>query len=137
MSTISHSAEILQIHSHSLEVKICRPEACSGCAIKSACNIKNHSYQQLTVNCKDTSPYYIGQTITLEISSQIGFQATFYAYLLPLIIMLSTLIICLHITDNELTAGIFSIFILVPYYIILFLCKKYLNQKFSFKISKK
>lgn len=137
MSNFTHPAEIIKINKNSLLVKICRPEACSGCAIKSACQLKENAQQQLVIPTKHASDYRVGQSISVEISHKTGFLAILYAYIIPLILMLSTLIIAVNLTANELTAGFFSIFVLVPYYIALFLCKNRLNQKFSFKISEK
>lgn len=137
LSNLTHSAKIIKINSNSVEVQICRPEACSGCAVKSACQLKNNHQQQLLIPTKDTSNYYIDQLVMIEISPQTGLHAILYAYIIPLILMLSTLIITIQITSDELTAGFFSIFVLAPYYIALFLCKKHLNQKFSFKILEK
>ena len=137
MSTLAHPAEIIKIEQNSLLVQICRPEACSGCAIKSACQLKENSYHQLRISTKHTSKYQVGQSITIEINHTTGFLAILYAYIIPLILMLSTLIITINLTSDELIAGFFSIFVLAPYYIALFLCKNCLNQKFSFKISEK
>ncbi|MBQ8436593.1 MAG: SoxR reducing system RseC family protein [Alphaproteobacteria bacterium] len=137
LPSLSHSAEIIKIQKNSLQVKICRTEACSGCAIKSACQIKENSYAKLTIPTSKPSDYHLGQSIQIEISNKTGFCAIFYAYVLPWFLMLSTLLITIYISDNELLAGIFSIFVLVPYYIVLLLCKKTLNQKFSFKILEK
>ena len=137
MSTLTHPAKIIKINKNSLLVQICRPEACAGCAVKSACQLKENAQQQLVIPTKKTSAYRVGQSIFIEISHKTGFLAILYAYIIPLIIMLSTLVITVNLTTNELTAGFFSIFVLLPYYITLFLCKKRLNQKFSFKISEK
>ena len=137
MSNIKHKGTITNIQNYTLTVKIHRTEACSSCAIKSACQLKDNSGQTIYVSTTTPKNYQIGQIINLEISTPTGFCAVFYAYTLPLLIMLSTLFISLNITSNELTAGIFSIFILIPYYSTLFLCKKYINKKFSFKISEK
>jgi len=137
LPNLAHPAEIIQIQKNKLLVQICRPEACSGCAIKSTCQLKENTKQQLIIPTKHTSNYHIGQSITIEISNRTGFLAILYAYILPLILMLSTLIITINITPNELIVGFFSIFVLIPYYTALYLCKNHLNQKFSFKISEK
>ena len=137
MTHSPHFAEIISISPNTLTVKISRTEACSNCAIKSACQLKADSQQIITIPTNSADKFHIGQIINLEISTQNGFSAVFYAYTIPLIIMLSTLLITLHQTNNELTSGIFSIFSIIPYYITLFFCQKRLNKKFSFKISEK
>lgn len=70
-------------------------------------------------------------------NAKIGISCCILGYLLPLFLMLSTLLLVDTLTKNELTAGIFSIIILVPYYLALFLNQKYFNQKFNFKILEK
>lgn len=137
MENLRRSAEIVRVDSQYLWVRVCRREACGSCAARSACSLHTNSGQIFRIPTVQPQNFRPGQQILLEITPKSGFLAVFWAYLLPLFLMLSTLLLVDKLTQNELTAGIFSIIILVPYYLVLFLTQKYFNQKFNFKILEK
>ena len=137
VENLRRSAEIVRIAPQYLWVRICRREACSNCAVRNACSLQTSSEQIFRIPTVSSQNFRPGQQILLEITPKSGFLAVFWGYLLPLFLMLSTLLLVNILTKNELTAGIFSIIILVPYYLVLFLNQKYFNQKFNFKILEK
>jgi sigma-E factor negative regulatory protein RseC len=63
-----------------------------------------------------------------------GNKAVLYAYFLPFVILLTTLIVMLSIFHNEAVAGLTSLAILIPYYFILFLQRDKIKKKFTFRI---
>lgn len=137
MENLRRSAEIVRVAPQCLWVRVCRREACGSCAARSACSLQTSSRQIFRIPIDRQQNFRPGQSILIEITPKSGFLAVFWAYLLPLFLMLSTLLLVNTLTKNELTAGIFSIIILVPYYLVLFLNQKYFNQKFNFKILEK
>ena len=137
MSKLHHQAEVVKIESNSIWVRLCRESACSSCPANTACSLKNGRGNIYKLLHSHPQNFVIGQEIELEISQKDGIWAIFWAYLLPLILMLSTLIIGTYFSNDEITGGICSIIILVPYYIGLFLNQKYFQQKFNFKILEK
>lgn len=76
----------------------------------------------------------MGQEVTVNFKESSGFTALFWGYILPFILVLFTLIITLEITNNELTAGMLSLIVLVPYYILLYLFRHRLKKVFKFEI---
>jgi hypothetical protein len=55
---------------------------------------------------------------------------------LPLIIVCFTLILLLKLTNNEALAGLTSILMLVPYYLILWLLRRVIKKNFKFRLVK-
>ena len=137
MATIRHSAEIIKIGTNELWVRLCREIACGNCPAHNNCSIKSGRAHTYKLPHAKANTFRLGQQIELEITPKDGFNAIFWAYLLPLVLMLSTLVLSTLISGNEITGGISSIIILVPYYIGLFLNQKYFQQKFNFKIIEK
>jgi len=57
-----------------------------------------------------------------------------WGYVLPFIVVLLTLIVAQEITGNELTAGLISLAILIPYYAALYLLRHHLKKIFKFEV---
>jgi sigma-E factor negative regulatory protein RseC len=57
-----------------------------------------------------------------------------YGYLLPFIIVLITLIVSSSLTNNEITAGLLALLVLIPYYITLYFYRNYLKKVFKFEV---
>lgn len=94
-------------------------------------------FQTYTIAVDNAADYHIGGEVELETQQSNGFWAVFYGYVFPLVLMLAALILSLWLTQNEIYSGIISIIILIPYYFLLFLMRKYLKTKFVFRITKK
>lgn len=77
------------------------------------------------------------EEVMITIDAAQGFKAVWYGYVLPLILVLITLGSALFAEVSEQLSGIFSIIILIPYYLWLFLNRKKLNCQFRFTISEK
>ena len=65
----------------------------------------------------------------------LGLKAVFWAYVFPFILMFSTLIIASNFL-KEWLAGLISLLIIVPYYIVLYFLKNALKSAFQVSILK-
>jgi len=74
-----------------------------------------------------------GDRVDLVMTRSMGNKAVILGYFLPFVFVLVTLLI-LSAFLNELWAGLLSLSVLVPYYIILSLFKDCLSRTFEFKI---
>lgn len=137
MSKIRHQAEVAQIGTKEIWIRFCQESACISCPAHSSCGLKSGRRHIYRMTHSHPEQFHIGQQVEVEISPREGVHAIFWAYFLPLVLMLSTLILSIQFSGNEITGGICSIIILVPYYIGLFLNQKYFHQKFNFKIIEK
>jgi sigma-E factor negative regulatory protein RseC len=63
-----------------------------------------------------------------------GYAALFLGYLLPIVVVVASLSILISFKIPELTSGLISVAILIPYYITLFFFRKTLNEKFTFTL---
>ena len=64
-----------------------------------------------------------------------GNKAAILAYLIPIVLLLAVLFVCLGLGMNEGLAALVSIVALVPYYIVLYLKRDKLKQKFEYNIN--
>jgi sigma-E factor negative regulatory protein RseC len=74
-----------------------------------------------------------GESVNLVMTQSMGNKAVILGYFIPFVLVLMTLLILSGLL-NELWAGLISLSVLVPYYIILSLFKDRLSKTFEFKI---
>lgn len=134
-SQISHTGIITDISDDYIEVKIEAKSACSSCHAKSSCHVSDMEEKTVLVEKPKQHTFTKGQGVTVFLSQNKGFEALFFGYLLPFLILFGTLLIASQYT-TELRAGITSLLILIPYYIVLFFSKKAMRKRFSFQLER-
>jgi sigma-E factor negative regulatory protein RseC len=133
-SHIYHSGVITHISDESIEVRIEAKSACSSCHAKSACHVSESEDKVVTVSHPSNSTLFsIGQNVNVFLAQKKGFEALFFGYLLPFLLMFGTLLIASQYV-SEIYAGLYAIVILIPYYIVLYYSNKFMRKRFSFHI---
>ena len=134
-SQICHSGIVTNVLQDIVEVTIEAKSACSSCHVKSACQVSDMEEKIVQVKRNPMQQYVIGQTVQVTLARQKGFEALFFGYLLPFILLFTTLLIASNYT-TELYAGLLSLSVLVPYYIVLYLLKDAMRRRFLFQIER-
>jgi positive regulator of sigma E activity len=124
---------VKRVTDNSLIVNIVNQSACSTCHAQSACTVSDFQDKEIEISNFSKSIVQ-GQEVTVVFQESKGFTALFYGYVLPFILVLSTLIITLSISNNELLAGLLSLAILIPYYITLYFFRHLLKKVFNFEV---
>ena len=75
-----------------------------------------------------------GDQVMVVADTAVGFRASLYGYLLPLILMVVTLVGVLAATHSEGLAALSALGILMPYYVLLFLMRNKLRNRLSFTL---
>jgi positive regulator of sigma E activity len=124
------------IKENRIKIKFHPLSVCASCQTKSVCNLKAN--QSDTIEIVDKSGNYsVGEEVNLIIKKSIGYTALFLGYLLPLIIVLLFLVFFLSLGYNEIFAGLGSLFLLAPYYFILYLVRENIRNRFEITIEKR
>ncbi|HRS53769.1 MAG TPA: SoxR reducing system RseC family protein [Bacteroidales bacterium] len=131
---INHKGIIEKIDNNKAFVKIIVQSACATCKVKTICTLSDTKEKIIEVNITDPEKYKTGQNVVVSMYNYLGIKALFLGYIFPFIILLATLITLSLLNFNELFAGIFSIVILIPYYLILYFYRNKLKRTFSFSI---
>ena len=130
--TISHEGVVTKITDDELEIKILAQSACAACHAKSACGMGEQAEKILTVPRPKGKDFAIGQKVNVRMAIGQGNKAAVLAYLIPILLLLAVLFLCLGLGVNEGLAALISIVALVPYYIVLYLRRDKLKQKFDY-----
>lgn len=134
MSIVEHSATIVGINDENITVDVNSRSACMSCHLKDNCGIFDCKSTIIEVTSPTPELYTLGQTIMVTIDEYHGWTAVFFGYILPLLLVLITLLSTIYFTQDETAAGIYSLTILIPYYLVLLLFKKNFSRRFNFKI---
>lgn len=130
MSPITHEATIIDINNNIVTLEIIKTEACNGCAIKNVCQQK----KTLQAKIDNRQNYRKGQTVNVYIAEKQAVTAIFFAYVLPLILVLSALFSVLYFAKNEVLAAIIALIIFPLYYLGLYYFGKKLQKVLTVKI---
>lgn len=134
MSVIEHSATIEQINGSVIYVNVANNSACANCSLNKNCGLFDTKNKSVTVMSSNPELYRIGQKVMVTIDEKKGWVAVAFGYIIPLILVLVTLIATNAITNDETASGIYSLMILIPYYLVLLLFKNTFTRKFDFRI---
>ena len=130
--TISHEGIVTKITDDELEIKILAQSACAACHAKSACGMGEQAEKILTVPRPQGKDFAINQKVNVKMAIGQGNKAAVLAYLIPIMLLLAVLFVCLGLGLNEGLSALISIVALVPYYIVLYLRRDKLKQKFDY-----
>jgi sigma-E factor negative regulatory protein RseC len=134
MEQIVHEGYIEQVGENFVMVRIMSTSACSTCHAKGACSTADSQDKLIKINCEGNQ-YKQGQLVTITGNNEQGYKAVLYAYVIPSVLVLTTLIALFSITKSEAIAGVGSLAVLLPYFGIIILLRKQLEKTFSFTIN--
>ena len=132
--TISHEGIVTKITDDELEIKILAQSACAACHAKSACGMGEQAEKILTVPRPKSQDFALNQKVNVKMAIGQGNKAAVLAYLIPIILLLTVLFVCLGLGLSEGISALLSVVALIPYYIILYLRRDKLKQKFEYLI---
>ncbi|HLN56144.1 MAG TPA: SoxR reducing system RseC family protein [Bacteroidales bacterium] len=129
---IDHEGVVASNSGTSVIISISSQSACSGCHAKGSCNM--FGTEEKTVEVKGNYNVSPGDTVNVLMSRSMGFTALALGYILPFMVVLLMLITLVSLKVPELTAGLISLGALLPYYLILYLFRERLSEKFVFTL---
>lgn len=131
---IKHRGIVENIDGSHIQVRIVQTSACSACSVKGHCNASESKDKLIDVYDNHAAEYYKGQNVMVNGTTSMGMQAVLLAFGVPFVLLFIALYVTIQITGNELTAAIAGLLALVPYYLIIYLCRGKLSRKFFFTI---
>ena len=131
---IKHNGVVDGVEEGCVRVRILQSSACSACKVASHCNASETKEKIIEVQVADAVKYQLGDSVVVVADTAVGFRASLYGYLLPLVLMVVVLVAVLKITQSEGYAAVSALGILIPYYIGLYLLRNKLRNKLSFSL---
>ncbi len=133
-NTIKHQGIVENIRDSHLQVRIVQTSACATCSIKGHCTSADTKEKLIDVTDWNASDYQIGDRVWVVGELSIGYMAVLLAFVIPFLILVLSLFLFMYVWNNELSASLASLSLLVPYYGVLWFNKARIGKKFSFTI---
>jgi sigma-E factor negative regulatory protein RseC len=132
---VNHEGIVISGEGDYYSVRILSKSACAECHAKGICSVADVS--EKIIECeKDSTKYQTGERVQVVMAEKFGWIAIFYAFIIPFIVMVSTLLILIASGLSERVSGLFAVLSLIPYYFMLHLFSEKITKDFKFKISK-
>lgn len=132
---IKHRGIVENIKGMNVQVRIVQTSACSACSVKGHCNASESKEKLVDVLDMKASSYRIGEEVMLYGTTSMGMQAVLLAFGVPFLVLLVALFVSMRLTDgDELKSALVALSALIPYYLIIYMCRGKLSRKFSFSI---
>lgn len=133
VTNIKHLGIVENINGSRLKVKIVQSSACSACSVKGYCSASETKEKIIDVYNKNNVPCQVGERVMIVGTTSMGMKAVLLAFVLPFIVLLLALIISLKLTGgDEAVSALVSLGTLVPYYLIIYICRNRLSRSFMF-----
>lgn len=123
---------VVSIRDGKLEVRITRNSACSTCHAKGACTSQDVKEQTITIT---DFPIGLkeGDAVSIHADSSLSWRAILYAFVLPLILLITIVLILNSHHVSEDTMVMVLLGTLVLYGGVLWLLRNYFSRVFSFR----
>lgn len=134
---ISHEGIIDQIDPATghVRVRIVQTTACAACKIAGHCNASESKVKMVDVDCANkASALSVGEQVTVWASRDVAGRALLLGFGLPFLVMVLTLMGSLLLTGREGLSALLGIGALLPYYLVLWLCRKHIAERISFHL---
>lgn len=132
-NTVKHLGIVESINGSYLKVRIVQTSACSSCSVKGHCSAAESKEKLIDVYNKDGLDCQVGSQVTISGATSLGMKAVMWAFVFPFVVLLISLFISMSVTGgDEAVSSVVSLCMLIPYYLILFLCRERFRRTFVF-----
>lgn len=117
-----------------IKVRIHNQSACSMCYSKGVCTSLGSGERLIDVEKDRHIVVLPGDTVDIKMISGSGWLAVILGYIVPFVLLISTLIITSEFSSESI-AAIASLLVLVPYFLILHFYRNRMKKYFRFTLS--
>jgi sigma-E factor negative regulatory protein RseC len=131
---IEHTGVIRHIEGSTARIVFEAHSACSTCHASGVCSVAGR--EEKSVDITHDGNVILGEKVKVVLKQSLGYKALLLGYLIPFLIVLCSLVLFSSLFDSEALAGIYSLSLLIPYYLAIYLLRKKIRREFSFTIRK-
>lgn len=137
MDSVDHEGIITSITEEKIVVEIVNKSLCASCHAKSFCSASDQKEKTIDVPYYNNGEFEVGESVIVSMKRSMGFKAVWISYVIPLAILMIFLLTLQQINPDDLFVGGISILAVVVYYIVIYLFRDKISNKFVFTIAKK
>jgi sigma-E factor negative regulatory protein RseC len=129
---IQHEGIVQTADDNEVIVLISSNSACSGCHAEGMCSLSGK--EEKVINIPGTYNVRPGDKVIVMMNETMGYAALLLGYIIPLLAVIICLSVMVSFSVPELTSGVLSALVLVPYYAVIYFLRNRINKKFVFTL---
>ncbi len=135
VNKIKHLGIVENIDGLRLKVRIVQSSACSACSVRGHCSASEQKEKLIDVYNVDRVACEIGERVMVVGATSMGMKAVLLAFVLPFVLVVATLFVVMRLSGgNEVVSALAGLGILLPFYLIIYMCKGRLGRTFFFTL---
>lgn len=131
---VKHEGIVSKVSKNAITISLKGNVNCEGCKAQSACGVSDSNDKEIEV-ANPLQSFQLNESVDVLLKRELGLKAVFWAYVFPFILMVVVLVIT-SFFFTEWIAGLLSLFILLPYYFMLYVLKDSFQKAFQVSILK-
>ena len=131
---VKHEGVVSKITNDVVTISLKGNINCEACNAKAACGVSESNSKEIEVS-NSTQPLRLNENVEVLLNKSLGLKAVFWAYVFPFILMMTVLLIASNLF-KEWIAGLLSIAVLIPYYLMLYVLRSTFQKAFKLSILK-
>ena len=136
---IEHEGRVIAVDKDYISVEIVNKSACAACHAKAVCGASDEAVKVVEI-AQDFSTladdYQVGETVNVVMSSAMGTQAIWIAYVVPLLVLMASILVFSLCGAGEVLMGLGSLGVVALYYLGVYLLRNRISKIFIFSIEK-
>lgn len=118
-----------------MKISLVGAGGCASCH-KSLCMLRDTTYREVEVPYNQHG-FSVGDEVLVRMKPSSGYAAVAWLYFIPFVLMMVVMMVALNFQVSEAIAGLGALLILMPYYGLLLLTRKYLKRQCQFNVVKR
>jgi len=131
---VSHTGVVTNISDKDIEIEILSSGSCGSCNIKAACGMSEMKEKHIVVPKPKSKEFIVGQPVKVSMTARQGGKAAVYAYLIPALLMIFTILIISMFKLADWISAVAGIGMVAVYYVVLFLFRGKIREKFEYEV---
>ncbi len=134
--SVAHKGTVIEITEENIKVEILNKSMCAACHAKGFCSAGDSKEKVIDVPYFNNREFKLGDEVEVVMKRSMGFRAVWISYVIPLVILMIFLLTLQGLGLGELFAGLCSVLAVSLYYLVIYLFRDKLSNKFVFTIAK-
>ena len=135
-NNVSHKGTIIEITEGNIKVEIINKSMCAACHAKGFCSAGDTKDKIIDVQYCNNGEFSLGDEVEVTMKRSMGFKAVWISYVIPLAILMIFLLTLQGLGFSELCAGLSAAAAVSVYYLVVYLFRDKIADKFVFTIAK-
>ncbi len=122
------------VNGNVVRVRCVRLSACDTCSASSSCRTVHGKAMFVDVHDTEAQKHNVGDRVVVETDARNGRDAVLLGFVWPLVAFVAVLVVANVSGQSECVAALFALGALVVYYTLLYIMRKSVGRRFSFRI---